>query len=159
MQAKPQIKHRLDIRKVDGADKILRAYLNVFLAHGGEVLPRNDMTDLTSLSMFVSSIAGFDCVRDCLLHQLEPWVVEDLAYTDAWLIGVFAHTNEVFRRVLRNYIDSYRSPFYAIGRSASNDRFESVFGIDAIVLKSRALRNSLELDSLEQSVTRVPIRC
>lgn len=136
-----------------------RSYLTTFVAHGGQFLKKCDKTfpDVpygsscfeTVLSVLVEGDLGFDCIEDCLLRQVEPGIIEDLASIDAWYIGVLAHTNGAFRRVMRKHIDSYRSPFYTIGRSASYDSFESVFGIKSIVAQVKSAPTAARVKFLQ----------
>lgn len=133
------------------------SYIAAYLAHGGQLLTERHKTITdgpcgslfysanyeTILSVLLESGLGLDCVQDCLLRQVEPWIIEDLAQIDAWYIGVLAHINRDFREAIKKHIDSYRSPFDTTRRSASNDSFESVFGVKSIVAQlKRALQTA-----------------
>ena len=88
----------------------------------------------TLLSEAVYALASFDCIRDCLAGQLEPWIVDDLMPLDTWLIGILAHTDPSFRKYLETYMNSFRSTF-AYKRFSSDSLFQSVFGIANIVAR------------------------
>lgn len=144
-------------------DGSYRSYLTTFVAHGGQFLRSRDKTFPdgpygslsyfsnyeTPLSVLVEGDLGFDCIEDCLLRQVEPGIIEDLASIDAWYIGVLAHTNGVFRRVMRKHIDSYRSPFYTRGRFTSYNSFESVFGIKTIIAQVKSAPEAARIRFLQ----------
>lgn len=115
-------------------DYFWREYLRTFFASGGIALEDEDEAEATTLlSTLVGGAPGFDCVWDCLFHQSEPWIVENLTLVDTWIIGILCHTDSAFRFKVRDYLDSFRSPFCTPRRFSGDDAVESSFGIREIL--------------------------
>ena len=79
------------------------------------------------------STVSLEAVQDCLILQSDPWLPEDLAINDVWLIGTLARTYDSFKKLVEEYLDSFRSPYYTAKRHLGTSTFESVFGIQKIV--------------------------
>ena len=85
------------------------------------------------LSEIVKSNLGFDGIYDCLFRQSEPWVVEDFAMSDVWYIAVLVYTDTAFRKVFRDCLHCYRSPFNTLETTTSDHILESTFSIATVV--------------------------
>ncbi len=121
--------------------------LDIFLTKGGTVIP-----GLVS-DMMVYLDPSDDVFEQSLLRQIEPWAVEDLTETETWAIGVWAHTNPPFRRMLSDYLDSHRSPFHANGKSAGDYRFEASFGIQTMVAQVMSSDDWITRDYFARLIT------
>ncbi|KAK3171719.1 hypothetical protein OEA41_003803 [Lepraria neglecta] len=76
---------------------------------------------------------GFGVIRDILLHQSEPWIVEDLSMSSVWYIGILAYADRNFFKILQSYLRDYRSVSKTLNASVTDGILNSVFGIDIIV--------------------------
>ena len=85
------------------------------------------------LPAMVEGVIGFGVIRDILLHQPEPWTVEDLSMSSVWYIGILAYADRVFFKILNSYLRGYRSVFKTSNASVTDEILNSVFGIDVIV--------------------------
>ncbi|MCJ1368183.1 hypothetical protein MMC16_007324, partial [Acarospora aff. strigata] len=125
--------------------EFLSPYLETFFSYGGSICLTSGFTLLYDL---VDATSGFDCIQETLFRQVEPWTIEDLATTDTWLIGVLAHTNGRFRRMVETYLDSYRSPFYNVKTPFGYDSFTSTFGIKTVVAQVKKAPRYSRVDFL-----------
>lgn len=84
------------------------------------------------LSTIVQSTQGFEGLYDCRFRQSEPWLIEDLTMSDIWYIAVKIYTDSAFRKVLRDYLHCYRSPFNNSKAVTSDHILNSTFNIATI---------------------------
>ena len=138
-------------------DHVLEAYFRSIITHhesslediyvlsssAQEILPNyvqdvqndfcNEEIKMSVLSALIEGGFGFDVVPNIILHYSQPWVVEDLGPRSVWYIGILAHSDRTFSRILRSCLSHQRSVPKIPDTSVSEDILHSVFGIDAIV--------------------------
>ena len=85
-----------------------REGLDAFLTNGGNLLWRHSSWG-TVLSLIMRHGASFDCLREHLLRQPEPWLVNELLPMDRWLLGILEQTDGRFRSSLQKHNSKYRS--------------------------------------------------
>ena len=119
-------------QRIRDKKKVWRTFLNYYLASGGVVIDDPSESKGSFLSGLVSGAPGFDCIDYCLFRQAVPWVLEDLAPIDIWLIGIWAHVNASFRKALGQYFSSFRSSFKKIEEGWGIQVIDSVFNLDTI---------------------------
>ncbi len=87
--------------------------------------------------------ASFECLREYLFRQPEPWIANELLSIDRWLVGILEYTDAKFRKALQNYINQYRSVFQA---SQVHQNLSAVYNVNAIVaeVKSACTRDRVE---------------
>jgi hypothetical protein len=85
------------------------------------------------ISTIVKTTLGFEGIYDCLFRQSQPWIVENCATSDIWYIGILAHTDNAFRKALRDYLYCYRSPFNVSEAMRPDHILGSNFNVTAIV--------------------------
>ena len=116
-------------------DKYLwKKLLHSYLINGGVAVSQCISSHGRLLSAgLLRAVVSVEAARDCLFLQSDPWVAEDLAISDTWLISTLAHTNNGFKNLIEGYLDSYRSPYYSTKKYPSDSVFESAFGIRKVV--------------------------
>ena len=92
-----------------------------------------DICKTSILSALLEGVFGFDIVPDIVLHYSQPWFVEDLGSRSIWYIGILAHSDRTFLRILRSCFCNERSVPKISNASPAEDILHSVFGIDAVV--------------------------
>ena len=109
--------------------------LDVFLAHGGRLIPSVDFDDGTLLVSVVQSKIGFGSVEVSryLFGHSESWMIEDLKPIDAWIIGLLAYTDQKFRTRLEAYLSLFRSAFVPQTNILNEEPLPDAFDIDIIV--------------------------
>ena len=87
--------------------------------------------------------ASFDCLREYLFRQPEPWMAHELLPIDRWLIGILQHVDSNFRKALCNYTNQYRSIFRA---SQVHQNLSAIYNLNDIVeeVKSASTRDRIE---------------
>jgi len=87
--------------------------------------------------------ASFECLRECLFRQPEPWIANELLPIDRWLVGILAYTDAKFRKALQRYINQYQSVFQA---SQIHQNLKAAYNVNAIVaeVKSASTRDRVE---------------
>ena len=124
----------------------LRKFNDLFLASGAVVFGDSEQT--STLSKFVSGPLGFECMSDCLLGQVESWVLEDLASIDVWLIGIWSYANHAFRKQLEQHLESYKSPFKVSRERWRNRVFYSLLCVKNIVIQVQQAPRNLRVQFL-----------
>ena len=87
--------------------------------------------------------ASFECLREYLFRQPEPWMANELLPIDRWLVGILQHVDTNFRKALRDYTNQYRSIFRA---SQLHQSLSAIYNLDDIVaeVKSGCTRDRIE---------------
>ena len=87
--------------------------------------------------------ASFECLREYIFRQPEPWLAHELLPIDRWLVGILQHVDSNFREALCNYTNQYRSMFRA---SQVHQNVSAIYNINDIVeeVKSASTRDRIE---------------
>jgi hypothetical protein len=106
------------------------------------------------ISTIVKTTLGFEGIYDCLFRQSQLWTVEDCATSDIWYIGILAHTDNAFRKALRDYLYCYRSPFNVSETMRSDQILGSTFNVTAIVDQVQNALSSERIGFLKTVIVR-----
>ena len=87
--------------------------------------------------------ASFECLREYLFRQPEPWMATELLPIDRWLVGILQHVDTSFRKALLDYTNQYRSIF---GASRVHQNLSAIYNLNDIVaeVKSASTRDRIE---------------
>ena len=113
---------------------------DLFVLHGGSIIERDDhhLRDARCmLESFIEARKGFIGLPEVLFNQPVPWLLEDLSPDEIGIISTLAHTDEGFRKRLRSYLGSFRSPPHTGSNTSSEVLLETHFNIDSTVTEAR----------------------
>ena len=87
--------------------------------------------------------ASFECLREYLFRQPEPWMANELLPIDRWLVGILQYVDPNFRKALREYTNQYRSIFRA---PRVHQSLSAIYDLNDIVaeVKSASTRDRIE---------------